>query len=290
MTEPVDLGALRQQVDAALERVLPPTAEPPSRLHEAMRYAVFAGGKRLRPACCLLAAQAVGGEAEAALPGACGLELIHTYSLVHDDLPSMDDDDLRRGRPTVHRAYDEATAVLVGDGLQTLAFSAILEGLPPEVAAPAGAALAKAAGSLGMVGGQAEDLAAEGKTLDRAGVLFIDQRKTAALFSAAFEIGGWCGGASAEVAKCLRSIGADIGVAFQIIDDLLDRTASAEEMGKATGKDEARGKATLPSLLGSEAAFREAEALSASARAAALGLPRGEPIAALIDQMLQRGA
>lgn len=290
MTVENDLESLRRRTDEGLEHILPLPTAPPARLHEAMRYAVFAGGKRLRPACCLLAAQAVGGDFDSALPGACALELIHTYSLVHDDLPSMDDDDLRRGRKTVHRAFDEATAILVGDGLQTLAFQVMAEQLAPAVAAPVVAALARASGSLGMVGGQADDLAAEGRTLDRDEVLFIAQRKTAALFSAAFEIGGWCGGAPAAVARQLGTIGADLGVAFQIIDDLLDRTSTAEAMGKATGKDDVRGKATLPSLIGPEAAFMEAERLSARARSAALELEYGDPIAALIDHMLRRRA
>lgn len=278
----------RPRVDAELERILPAEHEPPARLHEAMRYAVFGGGKRLRPLCCLMAAGAVGADPAQAMPAACALELIHTYSLVHDDLPCMDDDDLRRGRPTVHRRYDEATAVLVGDGLQTLAFETLAAGLDAALVAPGVIILARAAGSVGMVGGQVADMEGERGDLDRAGVLFIDEKKTAALFAASFALGGLCGGADRSTVDALAALGHDLGVAFQIIDDLLDRRATPEQLGKATRKDADRGKATLVALEGDDAAFAEARRCSERALRTADLLPYPTAIRSLIQRMLER--
>lgn len=278
----------RARVERGLAEVLPPSDASPTRLHEAMRYAIFGGGKRLRPACVFLAARAVGGAEEAALPAACAIELIHTYSLVHDDLPCMDDDDLRRGRATVHRAFDEATAVLAGDALLTLAFEVVVRGSGGEGAAELVRVLARAAGSVGMVGGQVLDLEAEGCSLDEAGVVAIDRWKTAALFGAAFEMGGILGGAEEAAREALIGIGMRLGVAFQVVDDLLDRRASTEAMGKATGKDQARGKATLPSLLGDEAAFAEAERRTDEVLDLSRGLPQGDLIQELARTMLLR--
>jgi geranylgeranyl diphosphate synthase type II len=278
----------RREVDAALDRFLPAASETPSTLHDAMRYAVFGGGKRLRPLCCLLACEAAGGEAAAAMPAACALELVHTYSLVHDDLPCMDDDDYRRGRLTVHKVYGEAMGVLAGDALLTLAFSTVADGLAPAAAARACSVLAKGSGSLGMVGGQVGDLEAEGKTLQIDAILAIDSRKTAALFAAAFRMGAICAGAPRETEDRLERIGEHLGIAFQIVDDLLDVTASAETMGKATGKDAARGKATTPALLGLDGARRLAEEHSSAARGLASSLERGGLIEALIETMLLR--
>jgi geranylgeranyl pyrophosphate synthase len=202
----------------------------------------------------------------------------------------MDDDDLRRGRPTVHKVYGEAMGVLVGDALLTHAFGVVGSELPSPIAGKVVAALARGAGSVGMVGGQVGDLAAEGKTLPVESILAIDRMKTAALFSASFEAGAHCGGASAPVAEDLSKLGLHLGIAFQIVDDLLDLTASPTAMGKATGKDAARGKATLPSLVGIEAAREAARSESAAARAIAQGLPRGRLIEALIGTMLERSS
>ncbi len=280
------LADSRTRVEACLDELLPPVDAAPARLHEAMRYAMLGGGKRLRPACVLLGARAVGGDEARALPAACALELVHTYSLVHDDLPCMDDDDLRRGRPTVHKAYDDATAVLVGDALLTLAFEVVATS--GERAAEAVRILARAAGSVGMVGGQVLDLEAEGRPLDVDGVLAIDRWKTAALFGASFELGGLSGGGDGASLEALRGVGERLGVVFQVVDDLLDRRASAEEMGKATGKDQARGKATLPSLLGDRAAWEDAERRTAEVVDLSGALPQGELIQELARTMLLR--
>jgi geranylgeranyl pyrophosphate synthase len=286
----------RERVERELDRLLPPAATEPTSLHEAMRYAVFSGGKRLRPICALLACAAVtseGDELEAgapALPAACALEMIHTYSLVHDDLPCMDDDDLRRGRPTVHKVYGEAIGVLAGDGLLTHAFEIVARELPSAISAKVAAAIARGAGPLGMVGGQALDLDAEGKALPAEAILAIDRKKTAALFAAAFEAGAWCGGASQATAEQLSKLGLHLGIAFQIVDDLLDLTATSSAMGKATGKDAARGKATLPGLLGFESARAQAQGQSDAARAIARGLRRGRLIEDLIGTMLERSS
>lgn len=285
------LADCARRVDAELDRLVPPaeTAAPPARrLAQAMRYALFGGGKRLRPACVLMAAEAVGGDPDRALPAACAVELIHTYSLVHDDLPCMDDDDLRRGRATVHRRFDEATAVLAGDALLTLAFEAVAAGIAAPCAAAVARSLARGAGALGMVGGQSLDLLAEGRALDQEAVLDIDRMKTAALFRAAFECGGISVGAAHVQRERLAAVGERVGVAFQIVDDLLDLTSTPEQLGKATQKDGRKGKATLPQLLGREAAFREAERLSDEAIRLAQTLPSSRLIADLIRSMLQR--
>ncbi|MBK8726845.1 MAG: polyprenyl synthetase family protein [Holophagaceae bacterium] len=231
------------------------------RLAEAMRYSLSAGGKRVRPVLCLLAAEAVGGDAESALPGALALEFIHTYSLVHDDLPAMDDDDLRRGKPTCHIAFDEAHAILAGDGLLTEAFRILAaEGaIAPERRVRALETLAVAAGWRGMVGGQALDL--EGETLTREGrdlglehLQTIHRLKTGALLRAALELGGILGGAEGSRLDALRGAGAALGLAFQIQDDILDATSDASTLGKRAGKDSGKGKITYPALLGLDGA------------------------------------
>lgn len=232
-----------------------------ARLGEAMRYSLSAGGKRVRPVLCLLAAEAVGGAADAALPGALALELIHTYSLVHDDLPAMDDDDLRRGKPTCHIAFGEAHAILAGDGLLTEAFR-ILAGegaIPPERRARALEVLAVAAGWRGMAGGQALDL--EGEALTREGLDYglahlrtIHRLKTGALLRASLELGGILGGGDEAQIEALREAGAALGLAFQIQDDILDATSDASTLGKRAGKDCGKGKITYPALLGLDGA------------------------------------
>jgi len=290
------LAERRAMVEAALERALEPAAEVPPRLHEAMRYAVFSGGKRVRPVLSLMACEAAGGAPERALPFACALELIHTYSLVHDDLPAMDDDELRRGRPTVHVAFDEALAILAGDALLTEAFrlaaaGALTAGLEPARALGVVAAIAVAAGAGGMVGGQVADLEAEGVVADEALVASIHQRKTAALIAAAIDAGAVAGGASDDDLRALNAYGAALGLAFQVADDLLDATASTSVTGKREGGDAAHGKATYPAVLGIDGARRVARELLARCLDALAPLgDRAEPLRALATFIVERAA
>jgi farnesyl diphosphate synthase/geranylgeranyl diphosphate synthase type II len=258
----------------------------PPRLAEAIGYALLGGGKRLRPALVLAAAEAVGGDASnasLAMRFAVALEAIHTYSLVHDDLPCMDDDDLRRGRPTVHRAFDEATAVLVGDALQSLAFRHLLQGGEPRAAE---LALLLAEGATRMVEGQAIDVAAEHRALGEEAVLDLMARKTGALLMTAILGGARAGGGPAEP---FRDVGAKLGVAFQIADDVLDLTSDAATLGKRAGKDAAAGKATIPALVGVEEARRRADALSTAALDALAPFgPAAEPLRALARFVVSR--
>jgi geranylgeranyl diphosphate synthase type II len=276
----------RRQVDEALDRYLPvPTDDPsapcPSRLAEAMRYSTLAGGKRLRPVLCLLAAEACGGDRLSALPAAAALEMVHTYSLVHDDLPAMDDDDLRRGRPTCHRAFDEATAVLAGDGLLTLAFEVIAREMrPAEAAAACVLTLAEAAGPAGMVGGQMADLQAEERTDATVSALeHIHRRKTGALLRAALRMGAIAAGAPGETLDALDRYGRAVGLAFQIVDDLLDVEGDEAKLGKRVNKDSGLGKWTYPGLLGLEGSRARARQLAAEAEDALA--PLGDRAAAL---------
>ena len=232
----------------------------PERLGEAMRYSLLAPGKRLRPALVLMACEAVGGELEVALPGAIAVEMVHAYSLVHDDLPAMDDDDLRRGRPTTHIAFDEATAILAGDALLANAFEQLAKArVAPQVGIECLRTLAFASGPQALVGGQAEDLAAESggeQTIQR--LEAIHRRKTGALFDASIRIGGLLGGGSPQQLDDLAAYSRPLGLAFQVVDDCLDHTATAEALGKRTGKDQSRGKLTYPGLLGLDMAKRMA--------------------------------
>lgn len=246
-------------VEARLERLLTERIEAgevtrPARLLAAMRHGVLNGGKRLRPFLVLESAGLLGASPEAAMPAACALECVHCYSLVHDDLPAMDDDDLRRGQPTVHRAFDEATAILAGDALLTLAFDLMTRDAAGELSdrqrLDLTAGLARAAGLGGMVGGQALDLEAETTTPDEAGIIRLQAMKTGALIRFACEAGAIAAGATGYDRERLAEFGAAIGLAFQLADDLLDVTASAASMGKATGKDAAAGKGTLVALHG----------------------------------------
>jgi len=276
------LAQVREFVEPHLERALVLSAEAPARLAEALRYAVLALGKRLRPALALWACQACGGSWEKAAPAAVAVELIHAYSLVHDDLPAMDDDDLRRGRPTCHRAFDEATAILCGDALQALAFETLARDMPPERGAQACLVLARAAGAEALVGGQADDLAAERgwvaglasaspaeqvAWMDR-----INRRKTGALFLAALELGGIAAGADAARLALVARFGRAFGQAFQIADDLLDAEGSEAAVGKRVGKDAGRGKLTFPTVEGAAAARARADRLASEAAAAAAEL------------------
>ena len=254
----------RQAVDNYLAGLFASGGTPPT-LQEAMRYSVQAGGKRLRPLLAMATAETLGHPGEKLLPVAAALELVHTYSLIHDDLPAMDDSDLRRGKPTCHRVYGEALAILAGDALLTLAFELLagygLQENCPERALQIALELARAAGRDGMVGGQVLDLEAEGKAVGLEELETIDRLKTGALLQAAVRCGAIAAGASPAVLKALSGYGSCLGLAFQIADDLLDLEGDAAEMGKATGADQARGKATFPALLGKEAARRRADSL-----------------------------
>lgn len=290
------LAEARRRVDAALDRYLPavedgPDAPCPPRLAAAMRHSVMGGGKRLRPVLALMAAEACGGDPAAALPAACALELVHTYSLVHDDLPAMDDDDLRRGRPTCHKAFDEATAILAGDALATLAFELIArEVRPAEAAVECVRALAEAAGPDGMVGGQMADLEAEGRSDGTPSALeAIHRRKTGALLRAALRLGAAVAEATPDQVRALDAYGRAVGLAFQIVDDLLDVQGDEAKMGKRVGKDSDHGKWTYPGLLGIEASRAKARALAAEAVAALEPLgPGAERLRALAWDLLNR--
>ncbi len=252
-----------QQVEAALEQILPPSTGLHSRVVEAMRYATFAGGKRLRPFLVLQSARLFGVEPQHAVRVAAAIEMLHTYSLVHDDLPCMDDDDLRRGRPTTHRAFDEATAILAGDGLLTLSFGLLADPRThpvAEVRSSLIAALAQAAGAEGMIGGQMIDMRASEEQFGADEIKLLQRLKTGALFEFSCEAGPILAQSSAEDRARLNAYARDFGLAFQITDDLLDVTSTAEKTGKAVGKDQEHGKATLISIYGIDQARAEAEA------------------------------
>lgn len=236
--------------DAALEFYLSTWEGAPESLREAIRYSLFAGGKRLRPALALCAAEIVCGHYSVAMPAACAIEMIHTYSLIHDDLPCMDDDDMRRGKPTLHRAYDEATAVLAGDGLQAMAFDTIADAGNIAVVKE----IALAAGVAGMVGGQYVDLQSEGKELPLEDVQAMHRMKTGALIRVSVRAGAMLAGANREQLENLTQYGEHLGLAFQIADDILDVVGDDAEMGKQSGMDEARRKLTYPGLVGLEEA------------------------------------
>jgi geranylgeranyl pyrophosphate synthase len=283
------LSSTRDWVEDELERRLAASRETPERLAEALRYALLGGGKRLRPALVRLACRELGGRDEDALAPAAAVEMLHTYSLVHDDLPCMDDDDLRRGRPTCHRVFGEAVAVLVGDALQCLAFEALADCGPR--CRDMVAVLARGAGPEGMVGGQALDLEAEG--LDHGGedrVRRIHERKTAALIAASLELGALAADPTPEQRRAMRAFGQSLGLCFQAVDDLLDVTGDAAALGKTPGKDARARKATLVSALGLEGARREAERLAREAldAARAAGCAADGLVAALIHRVLER--
>ncbi len=259
-----------QLVDAALDRWLPSAEVLPGRLHKAMRYSVFAGGKRLRPILMIAAGEAVGGDARQVLHAACALEMIHTYSLIHDDLPAMDDDNFRRGRPTSHREFDEATAILAGDALLTEAFRLLTDGRASQGAAPERILrviqiIASCAGSRGMVGGQIVDMESEGREIDLPTLEYIHTHKTGALILAAVQTGACLAGASDEQMNALTRYAEFAGLAFQVADDILDVVGDQAMLGKDVGSDQARGKATYPALLGLSEARRHAAELYAKA-------------------------
>ncbi|MCB1227075.1 MAG: polyprenyl synthetase family protein [Verrucomicrobiales bacterium] len=278
-------------VDALLDRLLPSAETRPATLHQAMRHSVFAGGKRLRPILCLAASEACGGTREAAGFVACAVECLHTYSLIHDDLPCMDDDDMRRGVPTCHKVYGEGIAVLAGDALQALAFELVTRTQPAARHSTGAmvAELARAAGSLHLVGGQVADLEGEGKALPLEDLTFIHEGKTAALLTASVTLGAMSADVDEEAMAALRRFGMATGLAFQIIDDILDVTQSSEKLGKSAGKDLAAEKSTFPALLGLDASRDRARELTAEARGAleVFGV-RGERLRQLADHLLAR--
>ncbi len=255
-----------------------------------MRYSLLAPGKRLRPMLVLLAAEACGAEIEAALPAACAVEMIHAYSLIHDDLPAMDDDDLRRGRPTCHKKFGEATAILAGDALLALAFEVLAEGIqPPDVAARCCAALAQAAGACQLVGGQADDISGGTESTGIEVLESIHRRKTGAMIGVSLRLGAMAAGADDARERALAEYGQRLGLAFQITDDLLDVDGDEAAVGKRLGKDSQQGKLTFPGLLGVDQSRRRAECLVEEARGALEPLaPRTAALESLASYVLER--
>jgi geranylgeranyl diphosphate synthase, type II len=282
-------------VDQALERFLPAETLAPETIHKAMRYSVFAGGKRLRPVLVIAGAEAVGGRMDDVMPTACALELIHTYSLIHDDLPAMDNDDFRRGRPTSHKVFGEAMAILAGDGLLTHAFRLIAQNWRPSMAAAVLrdvlVDVADAAGTDGMVGGQVADLEAEGRRIGPDMLDYIHLRKTAALIRTAIRVGARLAGATPDQLHALAVAGGDLGLAFQIVDDILDVTGTTEQLGKTAGKDQAQQKATYPALHGLDVSRARATHLVGEALEALAPFgPPADPLRALAHFILERKA
>ena len=299
----LDLDRIRRRVDEALTTYLPEvdatsTAACPARLASAMRHSMLGGGKRLRPVLCVMAVEACGGVLEAALPAACALEMVHTYSLIHDDLPAMDDDDLRRGRPTCHKQFDEATAILAGDGLLTLAFEIVAREVRPQHAAlQCVRLLAEAAGPSGMVAGQMADLQAEGRTETErheanatlTALEAIHRRKTGALLRAPLTMGAAIAEASDACIEALDRYGRAVGLAFQIVDDLLDVQGDESKLGKRVGKDSELGKWTYPRFLGVDGSRLRARQLAEEAVAALEPFgPRGDSLRGLALALLER--
>ncbi len=283
------------RVEAGLDRLLPAATTRPARLHEAMRYSLLGGGKRLRPVLTLATAELFGNEVFDALPAAIAIECIHTYSLIHDDLPCMDNDDLRRGRPTAHKQFDEATALLAGDALLTEAFIILSENYAgnPTLAHALTRELAAAAGSRRLIGGQMEDLLAEKKSdATAAGLEFIHLNKTAAMIEASLVLGGLCGRERpGRVIEALRTVGRHLGLAFQIIDDVLDATASTAALGKTAGKDAKADKTTFVKLHGLDASRRLAGEHTTAALGALKALPGDQAfLIALVESMASRAS
>jgi geranylgeranyl diphosphate synthase type II len=275
---------IRPFIDTTLDDLLPPASASPPHIHRAMRYSIFAGGKRLRPALCVAGYSIHHADYSAILPVAAAIEMVHTYSLIHDDLPAMDDDDFRRGKPSCHKEFGEAAAILAGDALLTLAFETVTQcsGFRAGRQLQAAAALARALGTRdGMIAGQMLDLEAEGRSLDQAELEAIHAAKTGALLSTSVWIGAYLGGASDAEAALLRAFGRQIGLAFQIMDDVLDETESGETLGKTAGKDRQRRKATYPAVFGLDESRRMIRSLTREA--CALVEPLGATAAILIE-------
>jgi geranylgeranyl diphosphate synthase type II len=296
----MDLQNYLREKKAAVEQelgsVIAPESAYPASIHKAMRYCLFAGGKRLRPILALAAAEAVGGDWQSILREACALELIHTYSLVHDDLPAMDNDDYRRGAPTTHMVFGEALAILAGDALLTEAFKLLAGGLASGKHSAAQLLavielLAEACGSRGLIGGQVVDLESEGKVLDEGVLDYIHRHKTGRLIIASIELGARLAGGAAEQLQCLRNYGAAIGLAFQIADDILDVVGSSASLGKETGSDEKKQKATWPALCGLAEAERRQRALCEEAVAALAAFDeKADPLRSIARYIIERDA
>lgn len=293
--QPFELGAFldscTQLVNEGLDRYLPKATCKPATLHQAMRYSLFAGGKRMRPALCFAAAQACGGKMEDALPLACAVECIHTYSLIHDDLPAMDNDDFRRGKPTNHKVFGEAMAILAGDALLAQAFEIATHarGWPRYHHKALLYELAKAAGSLQLVAGQAADWEAEGQRITPAQLRYIHERKTSALLCCSVRLGGMSANCTPAQLEALTDFGYHVGLAFQVIDDILDVTQSSEKLGKTAGKDVTAQKATYPSIVGLDKSRQIAQRLTRRAFAALKPFQgRAVALEALADFLLKR--
>ena len=285
------LTSRQSLVEKALDRFIPKSTVKPTTLHKAMRYSLLAGGKRLRPILCLAAAEACGGEVSKAIPAACAVECIHTYSLIHDDLPCMDNDDFRRGKPTSHKVFGEGVAVLAGDALLTIAFEILAEAegsarfkMPALIKE-----LSSASGCLWLIGGQVADLEGEGKKISGPQLKFIHQAKTSALLTASIRLGAMSANATEQKLTHLTMFGQNLGLAFQVIDDILDVTQTSEKLGKSAGKDVAAQKATYPAIYGLEKSRKEANRLTQAALVALE--PFGTKAAILrsiADYLLQR--
>lgn len=275
-------------VEEALDRYLPPETEPPQSLHRAMRYSIFSNGKRLRPIMAIMSAEACGGNAEQALPAGCALEMIHTYSLIHDDLPAIDNDDFRRGRPTNHKVFGEAMAILAGDALLTHAFHILTEA-PTRNLHEVLRTLTEGVGIGGMVSGQVVDVEGEKHEPDIEKVEYIHLRKTAAPFAAAAKLGALAANAPPEKTKALEEYGRDFGLAFQIVDDILNEVGDAARTGKPTGTDKSLGKQTYPAVVGIEKSKQAAHdyAERAKRRLEPFG-PKGRLLKELADFILSR--
>lgn len=280
-------------IDAALDRSVP--LQHPQVIHEAMRYSLLAGGKRVRPALCLAACELVGGRLEAAMPAACAMEMVHTMSLIHDDLPSMDNDDFRRGKPTNHKVYGEEVAILAGDALLSLAFEYIARetrGVDPSRVLQVIVELGRAVGSEGLVAGQVVDIKSEGagEEVGLDTLRYIHEHKTAALLEAAVVAGALVGGAGEADVERLRRYSRAIGLAFQVVDDILDITATTEQLGKTAGKDLASAKTTYPALVGLERSRQIADELieEAKAQLASYDPARAAPLLALAEYIRSR--
>jgi len=281
----------RKQIDRALDRYLPKADVRPPTIHKAMRYSLFAGGKRLRPILCLAAAEAGGGKIENALPLACALECIHTYSLVHDDLPSMDNDDFRRGRATCHKVFGDGIAVLAGDALLTIAFEIVSRAKPTRRydMSTLLREVAVAAGSQKLIAGQVADLEAEGKKSTRAQLRYIHENKTAAILTTSVRLGAMSANADAKKLQTITNFGRALGLAFQVIDDILDVTQTSEKLGKSAGKDIAAKKATYPAVLGLDQSRAEAKRLTKQAHnSLSIFGKKAEALHALANYLLER--
>ena len=285
------LASRQKEVERALDRFLPKESAKPATIHKAMRYSLFAAGKRLRPILCLAAAEACGGEVDRAMPLACAVECIHTYSLIHDDLPSMDDDDFRRGRPTCHKVFGDGIAVLAGDALLTIAFEIAaavkptrryrLQQIITEIAI--------AAGSRKLIAGQVADLEAEGQEITRKELRYIHENKTAAMLIGAVRLGAMSANATAKELEAISAFGAALGLAFQVIDDILDVTQTSEKLGKSAGKDIVAQKATYPAVIGLEKSRAEAQRLTNEAHIAlSVFGAKADTLHALANYLLDR--